>query len=222
MIEAADNIIQLITTSVATVVALYRAARLKSRAWSMLGLFSGVYSLGLLYWLMFILFCEANPEYSHIPDLCWYSSYLFLLLLVIYVREESTGKDSFYMAPGETLIDVIRRMAPVLWCIPVFMAGMCIFYMTHGDYLGNIAAAVLMTGLIWHAASGLLSLKGQNDCKKPLYYVILLFCFTEYGLWTTSCFWMGDTIVNPYFWFDLLLSLTFFMFVWALGKAVRV
>ena len=32
MIEAADNIIQLITTSVATVVALYRAARLKSRA----------------------------------------------------------------------------------------------------------------------------------------------------------------------------------------------
>ena len=62
MIEAADNIIQLITTSVATVVALYRAARLKSRAWSMLGLFSGVYSLGLLYWLLFILFFELRSK----------------------------------------------------------------------------------------------------------------------------------------------------------------
>ena len=219
MIEAVDNTIQLIVTVIATAVSLYRAVRLKDRAWSMLGLFSGVYSLGLVYWLLFLLFFRHTPLYSHIPDLCWYSSYLFLLLLIIYIREESSGSDSFYLAPGEGIIDVLRRMRPALWLVPVFTAGMCIFFMTHGDYIGNIVAAVLMTGIIWHAVSGLMSLKGQEDSKKTFYYTVLVFCFTEYALWISSCFWMGDTIANPYFWFDFLLSLTFLLLVRALGKA---
>jgi hypothetical protein len=73
MIEAVDNMIQLIVTVIATAISLYRAVRLKDRAWSMLGLFSGVYSLGIVYWLLFLLLFRHTPLYSHIPDLSWYS-----------------------------------------------------------------------------------------------------------------------------------------------------
>jgi hypothetical protein len=30
---------------------------------------------------------------------------------------------------------------------------------------------------------------------------------------------MGDTLKNPYFWFDTLLSICFLLFPWALRKA---
>ena len=219
MIESVDNIIQLVMAVTATVIAMYRAVSLKSRAWSMLGLFSGVFSLGLTYWLLFLVFYGHVPQYSYIPDICWYSSYLFLMLLNIYVRDESSGKDAFDARPGESLFSVIRRMNPLLWCIPLFTYGMCLFFMQYGDYIGNIVAATVMTGLIWHAASGLLSLKGQDDKNKSLYMVTLLFCFAEYALWVTSCFWSENSITSPYLWFDLLLSATFLMFVRALGKA---
>ena len=225
MIETIDNIIQWIATGVCTGIALYRAVRLKSRAWSMLGLSSGVYLLGLTYWLMFLIFYGHIPMYSYIPDLCWYSGYLFLLLLLIYIREESSGSDSFPGDPGDSLLSRISKVPPVLWCIPVFTVGMCVFYMQRGDYISNIIATVLMTGLIWHSLSGLMASgdDDRNDGKKnnhrALYAVTLLFCISEYALWTTSCFWAGDTLANPYFWFDFLLSLTFLMFIPALGKA---
>ena len=53
-----------------------------------------------------------------------------------------------------------------------------------------------------------------------LFFITILFCLTEYALWTSSCFWMGDTIANVYYWFDLLLSVTFVLFLPALRKAV--
>jgi hypothetical protein len=53
-----------------------------------------------------------------------------------------------------------------------------------------------------------------------LYVVTLVFCAAEYGMWTSSCFWMGDTILNIYFWFDFLLSIAFVLFLPALRKAV--
>lgn len=223
MIEIADNIVQLISTGLVTVISLYRSARTKSLAWNMLGLFSGVYFLGLTYWLLFLLFYNHTPHYSIIQDLSWYSSYLFLMLLIIYVREESSGNDSFPVSPRTPIGEIVASIKPVLWLIPVFTAGMCIFFMQYGAILSNIIAAVLMTGLIWHAASGLLSFGGEDrnyNKHKLLYLVTILFCITEYALWTSSCIWQGSKITNPYFWLDTLLSIVFLLFIPALRKAV--
>ena len=115
------------------------------------------------------------------------------------------------------------RLRPKYLCIPVFTVGMCVFYMRWGDFVGNIIVATLMTGLIWHAVYGLQTVRGQEDKgknRRMLYIVTLVFCAAEYGIWTSSCFWMGDTIMNIYFWFDFLLSITFMLFLPALRKAV--
>ena len=50
--------------------------------------------------------------------------------------------------------------------------------------------------------------------------ITLIFCLLEYALWTVSCFWMGDTMANPYFWFDLLITGCMLLFLPALEKAV--
>jgi len=49
---------------------------------------------------------------------------------------------------------------------------------------------------------------------------VVSFAITEYIAWTASCFWMGDTLLNPYFWFDTLLSINFLILPLALRKAV--
>ena len=50
--------------------------------------------------------------------------------------------------------------------------------------------------------------------------MILIFCLLEYGLWVASCFWDSDRVANPYYWFDLLLSICFPFFLPATKKAM--
>ena len=220
MIELIDSTVHLIAAGICAGIAFTQANRLKDRAWVLLGLFSAACFLGDLYWNLYLIFYQKTPHYSHIPDLCWYTSYIFLLMLLTYVRRQHRS--------GITPIQALRRTAShrTLWLIPVFTVGMCIFYMQRGDYLGNIITVILMTALIAYSADGLIEEKQRNrtgmhsGSAKALCIVSLLMCFAEYGMWTASRFWAGDTITNSYFWFDSLMSLTFLMFPSALRKAV--
>lgn len=206
MIEMVENAFQLVTTLICTVIALYRALAHRKRAWAMLALSSGVYFLGDLYWELYLFFYHDTPHYSNISYMSWYAGYLFLMLLIFELRGDRKRK-------------VHRR----LWFIPVFTVGMCVFYLQWGDWFGNITAAVLMSLLIWNVSEELIAIHEQPDMKpnaKYLCITILAFCAFEYASWTVSCYWLGDTLTNPYFWFDTLLSATFLVFPAALRKAV--
>ena len=86
MIETVVNIIQLIITGVCSGIALFNAVRTEHRAWTLVGLFSGIFFMGDLYWLLFLLFYGETPPYSFIPYMSWYASYLFMLLLLVTVK----------------------------------------------------------------------------------------------------------------------------------------
>ena len=208
MIESIENAIQLLVTGLCACSALYYGVRTKDRTWALLGLSAGIFFLGDLYWQLFLVFYDKTPEF-YISEFSWYTSYLFLLLLLIYINVKNAEDWKF-------------RLQPQYLCIPAFTLGMCIFYMHWGDYLSNIVVAILMTGLIWHACYGLQMARKQPGGKnrRMLFIVTLIFCASEYGMWTSSCFWMGDTIANIYFWFDFLLSITFVLLLPALRKAV--
>lgn len=207
MIESIVNGIQLITTGLCTALAFAHALRSHHRAWLFLGLGSGVFFLGDLYWQLFLLFYEKTPQHSYIPYLGWYAGYLFLLFMLLEVR-----------GPRPAL-----PRSRLLWAFPLFTVGMCLFYLQWGDWIGNITAAVLMTLLLWHATDCLLLWRRSpaDAGRRFLAFTILGFCAVEYGAWTSSCFWMGDTLLNPYFWFDSLLSVCYLLFPPALRKAVE-
>ncbi len=205
MIETFSNAAQIVLSGLCAVCAAWQAYRTRGRTWTLLALFSGVYCIGDLYWLLWLVFYRDSPD-SEIPYLSWYAAYLFLFLLLMQVKSES------------------RRARPhwLLWCAPAFTAGMFIYFIQFGDWFGNIVSAVLMGLLLWETLSGLLFLRGKRGAEarnRWLYWASLLFCASEYGLWIASCIWEGQTLANPYFWIDLLLSLCFPFFFIAVGKA---
>ena len=208
MIESFCNIIQLITTGICTAVCFRHALLSGKRSSYMLSLASFVYFLGDIYWELYMVFYDSTPDISYISDCSWYSTYLFLFLLLIDMRDKEQKK----------------YKSRLLWIIPVFTVGMCFFYMQWGQYLENVICAVLMGLLIWQASDGVIYIhrcKEADKRKKWMYMSVLFFCFAEYGAWTTSTFWLGDTWINPYFWFDLLLSISFILFPLAYRKVVK-
>ena len=205
MIESIENGIQLLLTGFVVILSVIRALRSRRREWTLLALFAGSYFLGDLYWLLFLLFYGSTPRLSYVPDMSWYASFLFLFLLLFYSGEKRK-----------------RIKNKLLWLIPVFTIGMCIFYMQWGAYVSNLIYAVLMTLILWRIIEGLLFIKQDEGDKslRWLYLAALLFCVLEYGMWTVSCFFESGSLLTPYFWLDVLLSVAFLLFIPAVRKAV--
>jgi hypothetical protein len=206
VIETVVNIIQLIITGACSGIALFNAVRTEHRAWTLVGLFSGIFFMGDLYWLLFLLFYGETPPYSFIPYMSWYASYLFMLLLLVTIKG------------GIRRRPVRRILIPVM----LFTVSMCLYYMTFGDYIGNIICMLLMSMLIYHSADGLINHTEQvtEGNNRSIFEATLFFCFAEYGSWTVSCFSEGRAVRDLYYLFDLLLSLSFILIVLAARKAV--
>lgn len=208
MTEFYENLFQVIITGGVAAAASVRAVRSRKREWVLMALFSGTYCMADLYWVLYILFYHHSPALSVLSDLGWYASMLFLLLLVVRVQ----GNCPF------------RYHTAVMWLIPVFTFGMCIFYSAgYGAYLSNITAAVLMTMIIRRSVGCALQFRGRpGEATRGwhgFYRWVLLFCTAEYAMWTSSCIGWTDAWYNPYFLFDVVLSISFVLILTALGKA---
>ena len=206
MIESVENAAQLALVLGCAGVCAAKALRSRSREWLMLTLFYGSFALGDGYWLLYLMFYGQTPRLFYASDLCWYAAYLYLYLLLQRVSTSEERSARYYS----------------LLPLPLFAGGMAAFYLRWGDWAGNLISAVLMSLLMWHAVRGLKWLRGRPEegSRRGLYIAVLVFCAIEYAAWTASCFWMGDTWMNPYFWFDSLLTLSLACFLPAAGRAV--
>ena len=209
MIETIDNAIQLMLTAISACIAGYRAIKIRNRAWILCALVSGSYFLGDFYWQLYLMFYGHTPHYSWIPVLGWRASAIFMLLLLLETRGERK-----HPAP----------VKKVLFITPVFTISMSTYYAFFDGILENLVIAIIMTTLIWNCVDCLIDIR-RGDCANPrckwLCLVILLYCAMEYTTWTISCNWLGDTLENPYFWFEIVLALAFLLFLPATGKAVN-
>lgn len=201
MIEMIDYGLQFVVLLVCGIYAAVRADRTRSRGWLILSFFLLCQSLGDLYWLLCVAFEGSTPQITFISEISWYASYMFLCLLLRDLEP-----------PGAPA----RKWQA--WCAPAISAAACLFFFQWGDYASNVITAALMGRLGYLALRGLL--EGKGGKKQCLYQACLLFFLTEYALWVSSCFWLGDTLANPYFWFDGLLTLTAVLIVQAYKKAV--
>lgn len=201
MIESIENALQIAVLLACTVYALVRAARHKSRTWTMLAFFYGSWALGDIYWLMCLAFYGHTPQVSVVSDLSWYASYIFLYMLLRHAAPPDGARE--------------KRFLP--WLGPLFALGMAFFFMQWGEVLANLAYALLMSLLLFSAIRRLLDRERYAE-RRPLSLMILVFCLLEYALWTASCFFSGDGLQNPYYWIDFLLTVSFVFFIPATGK----
>ncbi len=203
MIESLENALQIIVLLFCAGIALYRAITRHSQIWVLAFMFFGSWVLGDIYWLVCLLFYDQTPQISIVSDISWYASYIFLYLLLYYsAAPDDSGR---------------KQLLP--WLGPVFAAGMAVFFMFRGEILSNLIYASLM-GLLLFAVINRLTDRKRYQNQQLLSGMILLFCLLEYGLWTASCFWTSDTLSNPYYWFDFLLTVSFVFFLPAIKKAV--
>jgi len=208
--ETIVNFIQLTVTATCMVIALHRAVRRESREWVLLGLFYALFFMGDLYWSLMLAFYGKTPEYFYVSEIGWYSSYLFLDLLL---RQLASDEEMEYHHK-------------VLWIAPAFTVAMAVFYMQYGDFIVNAIVAVLMGFLLWRSIRGLVysragSGNADNTGMRPLYWSMLAFCLIEYCEWTASCFMAREDVRMLYFAFDAAMTLVLILLIPALGKAVH-
>ena len=208
MIESIENAIQLIILGFCFFYTLYHATAYRKREWLQLSLFYGAFFFGNLYWFLYLIFYHDTPRFYSVSEISWKAAFLLLILLLQHVGRNENHS----------------RRYRILRLIPVFVTGMCLFYMQDGGYIDNIVTAIQMGFLLFLSCRGLLFQLYTPDASRStrfLYVNTLAFVILEYALWTSSCFWMGDSIRNPYFWFDFLLSVCLLLFLPAIRKVVH-
>lgn len=206
MIEILDNTFQLVVGGICILLAGRKFVLSRRKEWMILLLVYCSFSLGNLYWLLYLLFYQRTPQYFYIADFSWWAGYLFLILLL----KEVLGRE--------------KRKSIFIWVGPVFTAGMCIFFMQWGQYLSNIIYATLMGIILYYSIQGLLPfyISSEKRSKRLMLCVVVLFtCLMEYAEWTASCFWTGDSLKNPYFWFDTFFGFCFPLYLPAVRRAVE-
>ena len=152
-----------------------------------------------------MLLRQETPQVFYVSDLAWLASFVFLLALTLTLP---TAEERRFRTR-------LCRLVPVV-CLPQF-----ILYVTYGDVLSNVFMCGMTMLLAWCAVHGLVWAKRSGGARLRRFYgTVLAFAALEYALWTSSCFWVSDTLTNPYFWFDFLLSLVLLLLLPALRKAV--
>ena len=208
MLEVVSNIIQIAVLVVCIAAAVYNTDTLKSRSWVLFGLFAVSFLLGDIWWLLDLLFYRDRTLYSLIPYINWKASALFLILLIRNRQQAPLFK---------------RPVRSILWVIPVFCAGMCAYYMQFGAYVDNVITALFMAVLIWITIQRFLEIRGSEDDAagdKSLCLVVLLFCVSEYAMWTASCLDYDHPLRILYDVFSFVLTLSIALMIPALRKAV--
>ena len=204
MIELWDGLLQLAAAAFGFCAALREYFRARRQPWFLLTCFYGTFALGTLYWTLHLLLRQETPQIFYVSDLAWIASFVFLLTLAL------------------TLPDAAERRcrSGLCWLVPVICLPQFILYITFGDVLSNILMCGMTMLLAWLALRGLVWARRSGDGRLRRFHgAVLAFSALEYALWTSSCFWAGDTPANPYFWFDLLLSAVLLLFLPALRKA---
>ena len=81
MIEIIDNSLQFAATLACCLLALAQYLCAQKQAQFLFACFYGCFSLGLLYWTLYLVLYETTPGTFYVSEIVWISSCIFLYLL---------------------------------------------------------------------------------------------------------------------------------------------
>ena len=207
MVEFIDNLTQLLAALAGFL--LSGASYLKSRRqpYFLLCCFYGCFGFGMLYWLLYTLLVTDAPPIFYVSDIGWISCFLFLLLLQYSFSDKEERS--------------LQSRLP--WLALVIIIPLTAYFISIGDALYNLIVGALMAAMLWTAVRGLVWQKKQpNQSRRVFHFAVIGFLVLENCLWLSSYPWVGDTLANPYFWFDFAVTASLLMLFPAVRKAVQV
>ena len=195
MTEITDYGLQFLILMACGIYACFLAVKTRDRGWLILTFFYFCYAMGDLYWLLYVTFEGHIPMVSYISEISWFAGFIFLCLLL---RELQTGAEP------------PRRWQA--WIAPLISAGACLYFFRWGDYFTNVLDALLLGRMGYLTLNGLLDEAGRGPARR-IHLLLAAIFVEEYALWLSSCFWRTDGIGNPYYWIDLLLTITLVLLI---------
>lgn len=207
MVELIDNLLQTLSSLAAFAGGAILFSRRRKLPYFLLTCFYGLFTLGTLYWTLHYALLNETPSIFYISDIPWVASFVFLLLL-----EQNVSTD-----------EEKKTRHPIRWLVPLLFGLLTLYYCTHGDILSNLCYYAITASAAWYAVGGLIHARRQGNPpggRGRFHLSVLIILVLEHCLWTASCFWVSDTLTNPYFWFDFMLSASFWPLLGATGRVV--
>ena len=207
MTELIDNLTQLLMALLGFVFSGTGYLKRRHRPLFLLSCFYGCFALGTLYWLLYTQLITDSPPIFYVSDISWISCFLFLLLLEFDVAGEG--------------LRVYKCRAS--WLALAVEIPLTVYFISIGDVLYNLIVGVLMAAMLWFAIRGLVWQRRQPQRGKLFFHLATVgYIVLENCLWLSSYPWIGDTLVNPYFWFDFAVTASIFALYPALRRTVAV
>ena len=208
MVEFLDNLTQLLAALSGCALSGVYYLRSRRQPYFLLCCFYGCFGFGLLYWLLYTLLVTGAPPMFYVSDMGWISCFLFLLLLQYSLadKEERT----------------LKSRLP--WLALVMEIPLTAYFISIGDVLYNLIVGALMAAMLRLAIRGLVwqSKQPKQDPGKWFFHLVTIgYILLENCLWLSSYPWAGDTLANPYFWFDFAVTVSILALFPAVRKAVK-
>ena len=188
--ELVSNLLQFIVTLLGFSLSGIWYLKSRKQTYFLLTCFYGCFALGSLYWTLYLLLFSETPQVFYVSEFGWMASVIFLYIL------------QYALSSAEERGFATRKaLIALLVGVPL-----CVFYCTFGDILSNLLWCGMMIVVSYHAIRGLAYARTQAGAARDMRYFhigVLCYVAAEYALWTSGCFWPGDSISSPYCWFYL-------------------
>ena len=208
MTEFIDNLVQLLVVLSGCCLSGGLYLRNRRQPYFLLCCFYGCFGLGLLYWLLYALLVTDEPPMFYVSDIGWISCFLFLLLLQSSLADKEEQK--------------MRSRMP--WLALAIELPLTAYFISIGEVFYNLIVGALMCAILWFSIRGLVWQKRQaapDQGKQRFHLVTTGYVVLENCLWLSSYPWAGDTLANPYFWFDFALTASLLVLFLSVRKVVR-
>ena len=206
--ELFSNFLQFAVTLLGFCLSGMRYLKSRKQAYFLLTCFYGCFALASLYWTLYLFLFSKTPQVFYVSEFGWVASVIFLYMLQY------------------TLSSAEERSFPCRKVLLALLIGvpLCVFYCTFGDILSNLLWCSMMMVVSYHAIRGLAYAWTHTGtaCEMRYFHIgVLCYVAAEYTLWTSGCFWRGDSLFSPYCWVDFLLTGCLLVLLPATGKAVQ-
>ena len=184
--EVIDNLFQVAVLGSAALAALILALRHRSRHLLILALGYACFSMGTLYYLLYLVIWGVVPQIFYVSEIAWTAAYLFLLAFCLIETQKYRKKVDIPVC----LLTAVEAVTVIGWQIP---CPSCLF--------SAVFAAI--TAMIFYYAV----VDFRNEKRKLTFFMAILIVL-QLMLYIVSAFMNDFTQFNLYFAVDLLLMST--------------
>ncbi len=205
-IDFIENVFMILASVIGLLSALFYYIETPKRGLLYINFFFLSYILSDYYWAIYTFVVGEDPDASALMAYFgWNLGYFFLLLAILKMEKP----------------EVKRYIHPLMFVpIPLNILQFLI-YLPFGGLWNNIYQGLVLTAVACLCLRGLLyyfKYKEKGEHFPLFHLIVLLFIFTEYGMWTASCFSFPSAALDPYYYFSFTNHCIMTQFAWSISR----